>query len=286
MRTYKSISWVIVLVGLGVFLFLGLVGRVQYAKAPPPMASAPEMSNGAGPSFEEGRLVLPKNGSWETGAGMPREDAAGSAGVGPAPSPEYPGASDVAHPPATPLETVDRILESLRIGTIAFNAPAVMNINDTVPIQLLLSLSDTPEELKAGLSAEGSAEAARIRVSDRMEARLTGPDFAITAVTPEVQAVSAKTTTEWKWDVKPESEGSHVLHLTLSVLLRVGDSATPRAIRTFDKMIVVEVTWKQKAFAFLSGNWQWLWAAILVPFAGWLWKRRRTARSPDVPGDH
>jgi hypothetical protein len=40
-------------------------------------------------------------------------------------------------------------------------------------------------------------------------------------------------------------------------------------------MIEVNVTASQKIGALFKSNWQWLWAAILVPIAGWLWKRRK-----------
>jgi hypothetical protein len=114
-----------------------------------------------------------------------------------------------------------------------------------------------------------------------MEARLSGPNFAITAITPEIQAVSRSEITEWKWEVKPSSDGRHYLHLTLSALLRVDGTPTPRAIRTFDKVIEVEVEWHQRVGSFFEKNWQWLWAAILVPVVGWLWKRKKGPK-PEV----
>jgi hypothetical protein len=108
-----------------------------------------------------------------------------------------------------------------------------------------------------------------------MEARLSGYMFQITAITPEIQAVSKRQQTEWKWEIDPKEEGKHRLHLTLTALLEIDGHSTPRAIRTFDKIIEVNVTATQKIGLFFKNNWQWLWAAILVPVAGWLWKRKK-----------
>lgn len=180
--------------------------------------------------------------------------------------------------PHDPIAAIDRMLENMDFGNIAFNAPNSMNLYDTSVIQLKLSLATPIDELKLMIEAEGAKEGARIRVSDRMEARLSGSNFAITAITPETQAVSGFDVTEWKWEIKPASEGRHRLHLTLSALLIVEGTSTPRAIRTFDKVIEVEVKWHQRAGSFFKKNWQWLWAALLIPIAGWLWKRRRLAR--------
>jgi hypothetical protein len=128
-------------------------------------------------------------------------------------------------PPLPPLEdrfgAIDRILEKLEFGNIAFNLPKTMNLRDTAVIQLVLGLETSMDELKRMIEAAGEKEGARIRVSDRMEARLSGPNFAITAITPEIQAVSRSEITEWKWEVKPSSDGYHYLHLTLSALLLI-----------------------------------------------------------------
>lgn len=185
--------------------------------------------------------------------------------------------------PGDPFATVDRILEKLEFGNIAFNVPRAINFEDTAIIQLLLGLATPTDELKQMIQAAGEKEGASIRVSDRMEARLSGPNFAITAVTPEVQAVTRTAVTEWKWEVKPRSEGRQRLHLTLSVLINIDGAATLRAIRSYDKEIEVEITWDQQVGSFLRNSWQWLWAAILVPVIGWLWRRKKGS-SPSASG--
>ncbi len=171
------------------------------------------------------------------------------------------------------FNTVDKILNRLPSGNIAFNTPPAMNLTDTAIIQLKLDLATSIDELKRTIEAEGQKEGARIKVADRMEARLSGPNFAITQITRDEQAIAQGHVTEWKWEVKPTAEGRHHLHLTLSALLNIGGNSTPRAIRTFDKFIVVEVTWPQRVSSFVQGNWQWLWAVFLAPFAGWGWNR-------------
>lgn len=184
--------------------------------------------------------------------------------------------------PSTAPGTVDRILEKMPFGNIAFNTPTAMNLRDTVSIQLMLSLDASVEELKKMIGGQGGKEGGYIQIADRMEARLSGSNFTITAVTPEIQAVSRQMTTEWKWDIKPVNAGRQYLHLTLSALINVDGSATPRAIRTFDKTIEVEVSWRQKASMFFENNWQWIWAIFLAPLAGWLWKsRKRPSLYPD-----
>ena len=178
------------------------------------------------------------------------------------------GATDLV----SPFLLVDRILESLKLGTIAFNAPSSMNLKDLAQIQLLLSMEKSIEELSDMVTAAGEKEATRIRVSNRMEAHLSGAGFQITAVTPEEQAITSKGNTEWKWEVKPVNPGLHLLHLTLTAIFNVDNTSMRRAIRTYDKTIEVEVTWDQRVSGFIGKNWQWLWATLLIPIAGFLWR--------------
>lgn len=201
-----------------------------------------------------------------------------------APSPNGGPSPSLSSPPSLPSPSlppppnnVDKLLDKMEFGAIAFNAPSNININDSSQIQLLLSLAETIEELKQSITKEGEKIGASIRVNDRMEARLTGYMFQVTAITPEIQAVSKSHETEWRWEIHPKKEGMHSLHLTLTALLEVDGHSTPRAIRTFDKDIEVTVTKTQKFMNFFKNNWQWLWAAILVPIVGWLWKRKKAA---------
>ncbi len=178
-------------------------------------------------------------------------------------------------PSLDPLAAVDRILERMEPANIAFNSPKSMNLHDTAVIQLLLGVETSIKELKQLVEAEGEKAGASIRVSNRMEARLTGPNFSITSITSEIQAVSRTGVINWRWEIKPKNIGRQFLHLTLSAILNVEGVTTPRTIRTFDKVIEVQVTWNQKVMRFVKNNWQWLWAVMVAPIAGWFWKRRK-----------
>lgn len=193
------------------------------------------------------------------------------------------GAHPPSRTPASGADLIDQLLERLEFGNIAFNAPGSVNLHETAVIELKLSMAKPMEELKRTIEAQGVKEGARIRVSERMEARLSGPNFVITTVMPEIQAVSRRELTEWKWEVKPKTEGRHRLHLTLSALLTVNGVSTPRVVRTFDRMIEVDVTLPQRIGAFVEKNWQWLWAAAAAPLVTWLWKRGKSAKQNAKP---
>ena len=178
---------------------------------------------------------------------------------------------------AYPLNNVDRLLGEMKWGRIVFNAPADINIDDSPTIQLILSLTETVEKLKQSITGEGEKIGADIKVHDKMEAHLSGHMFKITAITPEIQGVSKNQQTEWRWEIFPEDVGTHDLHLTLSAILLINGESTPRTIKTFDKIIEVNVTGKQWTLRFWTSNWKWLLGTLLFPLVLFLWTRRKNS---------
>ncbi|RKR45921.1 hypothetical protein [Paraburkholderia sp. BL17N1] len=170
----------------------------------------------------------------------------------------------------------------MRLGNIAFNSPSPINIDDSAKIELRLDLHQSPAELAKSITAPGKVESDRIKVSDHMTAHLSSPDFDITANTPETQAVSGAEPTSWIWTVKPKTSGEHNLYLDLDANIILDGVLTPRTIRTFSKTINVTVTPSQRFVDFAKENWQWLWATIFVPIAGWWWRRRHKSANVDV----
>jgi hypothetical protein len=175
------------------------------------------------------------------------------------------------------LTSVDKLYRRRR-ANIAFNTPRELNLKQEAQIKLLLDTRKSTEELKRQISELGEKEGATIEISNRMQARLTGSSFSITAITPEVQAVSDNDSTIWKWEVKPLESGSHTLHLTLSMMLKVDGESTERTVESFDRSIDVNVKWSESFVDFVAKNWQWLWAAILLPAVGWLINRFRSKK--------
>lgn len=200
-----------------------------------------------------------------------------------------PPASHSEHPLSRPhgptqeaLQEIDSILAGLPLATVAFNVPTDVALGESVVIQLLLSTKAPIADLQRKVTEAGERVGARIKVSDRMEARLTGPRFKIEAITPEAQAISSSELTTWRWEVEPTATGRQRLHLTLSAILDVRGSPSTRMIRTFDRTLAVDVSLSKRVANFLGNNWQWLWTAILVPAVAW-YAARRKRRAPGDP---
>lgn len=185
-------------------------------------------------------------------------------------------------PPLTPesMPPVFSADEALRSeGSIAFNTPEEMTRESSHMIQLLLDPGALPEALEGKIVERGKVDSARIRISDTVEAKLTGSAFEIRPVTPEVQAVSAWEPTEWRWEVVPKETGTHRMFLTINALVpSEGGSERRRAIRTFDRAITVVVQRKPLESYLVP-------AAIVLVIASMIvivvldWRRRRRAGS-------
>lgn len=202
----------------------------------------------------------------------------------PLPSMSPPMPSPSASPiPPTSMGIVDEIVTNLEWGNIAFDTPKKMQFEEPKIIELLLSSTKSVQELESSLKSHEQIESARIQISNRMEADLSGQGFKIEALVPQEQAVYRGKTTQWKWEVTPTKDGNQNLYLTLSAIINVSNQKVPLVIRTFDKTIKVDVSVGQQISTFVSGNLEWLWASILVPISPFIWKWYKKQRDKNQP---
>lgn len=179
----------------------------------------------------------------------------------------------------TPLEVVDEVLRELSWVSIIFNPPKTMRYKNPVKVELLLSARKTVGELQKELDRQEDIHSARVKASNLMRARLTGSNgMQILALSSEEQAISGESTTRWEWEVLPVEAGNKMLHLTLSAIITVVGDKMPRDIVTFDRSITVEISFGQSVGGFVSENWQWLWAAVFLPVATYVWNRFRKGK--------
>jgi hypothetical protein len=169
---------------------------------------------------------------------------------------------------------IDDVLKKLVPGNIAFNVPGAMDLGEVEIIELLVSPTLPHQTLQRMIDEKGMTEGyGEIRLSERMQARLVG--HGVMAITPEEQLISWEEPTRWEWQVQAVDPGVQVLHLSMNAIVRFNGESVPRSVRTFKKEIRVRVTPGQRVLAFVQGNWQWLWATIVVPAGAWLWRRRQ-----------
>ena len=163
-------------------------------------------------------------------------------------------------------------------ANIAFNTPDQIQLDESRVIKLLLDVHRPGPELQQQLDEPEKTATATIKISDTVEARLTGAAFSIHPITPELQAVSIEETTEWQWEVTPRQEGKHRLFLTVNRIVGSGTDQRQHSIRTFDRVIDVRVPPRAAGgwvipIAVLAG----IVVVLLLIFA----LRRRTPRTID-----
>ena len=160
-----------------------------------------------------------------------------------------------------------------------------MSLNEAKKVELLLSTTLSEEALKKEVenhNVEGNIHVEQIKVSDQMEATLTGDGFQITEVLNSRRAISKTGVTEWTWDVRALKEGKLRLHLTLNALVTIGGNQQLYPIRTFDREYIVAVGRIERVVSFARNNWLWLWTTIVLPVGAWWWKRERKTAEADA----
>lgn len=125
-------------------------------------------------------------------------------------------------------------------------------------------------------------------MSDRMRATLGGTKFRVEPQAEDIQLIAAGQSTTWEWIITAAENGKSPLYLILNLEIESGSGdVSYRPVRPplYQAEVAIFATLSQRAAAFLGHNWQWLWAAILVPVAGWFWARYRKRNAANRGGN-
>lgn len=182
---------------------------------------------------------------------------------------------------------VDEFLETLPLGSAAFEAPSRMNIGDKALAKLIISQTTELDSLMKKLASdtagmEMTIGGKKVKLHTVMRARLIGGSgIAIRTLGEEEVAIGSQGDHEWVWEIEAKETGKQILRLQLYAIFKVQDKERANEIKTFEESIEVQVSAMYEIKQFLAKNWQWLWAAVLVPVVSSLfaWWRRRSKKN-------
>jgi hypothetical protein len=136
---------------------------------------------------------------------------------------------------------LDQALNTLIAGNVAFNNPQRMTVSRARVVEVKLSTTLPPDELKAQLSQAGNRETAGLEVGDRMSATLNGgAAFDISPSGPQAQPISQRQVTTWTWNVTPKASGTQYLILSFDAILTLNGKDSTRNVKTLTQPIEVE----------------------------------------------
>lgn len=172
------------------------------------------------------------------------------------------------------LQRIDQVLSETLSGSIAYNVPNTMKLNETVTIELLLNPSLTPKELATQVVESGQVVTSSIDITPRMKAVLKDQDGGLEVKSLEEnpeQLVSGTDTTKWTWFVTAKKSGSHKLTLVIYRLINYDGKDYWREVESYKAYIEVKVTLGQRI---LMMDWKWVLGIVitllLIP-AFWRW---------------
>lgn len=180
----------------------------------------------------------------------------------------------------------DSARASLDSASIAFNAPDRMRRGESVGVHLVLDPAAKPTDslrvMKQVSEPEGARRYDRVPTGPYAEARLTGSQFDIQAVTLPRQSVGRSTSTEWRWLVTAQKGGTHKLYLTLDVFTP-DEREAPVYSYTKSYEIIVRVSTFGALLLWLSSQLGWIVPLLLsAPVVAFLAQRlRRATPKPD-----
>ena len=190
-----------------------------------------------------------------------------------------------AGPLAPDFTEIDQALKAALTGSIAYNAPQAMKLNETATIELLLNPSVEPGVLATQITQPGEVVTASVEITPRMKAVLLSQSQEAFFIQPlhdnSEQLISTTETTKWSWDVTAKMGGVHRLTLVVYRLITVDGNDNWRIVESYRSDIDVEVSIVQR---FLMLDWKWiagiLVTALFIP-AFWRWMDQR--RKPTEP---
>jgi len=190
-------------------------------------------------------------------------------------------------PIAPDFTQIDEALKAALTGSIAYNAPQAMKLNEIATIELLLNPMLEPGVLATQITQPGEVVTASVEITPRMKAVLLPQSQEAFFIQPmhdnAEQLISTTETTKWSWDVTAKMGGVHRLTLVVYRLITVDGSDNWRVVESYRSDIDVEVSMMQR---FLMLDWKWiagiLITALFIP-AFWRWMDQHRKPSEPAP---
>ena len=139
----------------------------------------------------------------------------------------------------------ESFVETLKSVPVAHETPSSAEYKRAFDVTLAIDSTGDDTAVDA-LPGRGNVIEGEALVSDRVEARLSGANFEIVSMSPEVQALSPLTENVWRWSVLPLTAGSH--DLVFEIYAIDEDAVVP--LRTFRDTVTVQVSGINRAIAF------------------------------------
>jgi len=206
------------------------------------------------------------------------------------------------------FETVDDQFRNVLQGNIAFFKPDQIEKNRTAIIELILSPTESQEELTTQIVEKGNfvtstvdpniliapsgemvtIKTDQVEITPRMKAVLKSQNpeaFIISEMHDNAeQVISTVVPTTWRWSVTAKIEGSQTLELVIYQLIKYDEKEFWHEVETYKADIIVDVTVSNRL---KSLDWKWV-AGFIVTLIGAIigilkWQDERTKRTMKSP---
>ncbi|TAA74551.1 MAG: hypothetical protein CDV28_12323 [Candidatus Electronema aureum] len=167
-------------------------------------------------------------------------------------------------------EVYQNELSKLPIGRILFNPPNTMKLGISERVEVRIS-RELYLNLRSNLKGSGFPQIEELKISELMKVRLSGDDFQIVPLNEAEQILGEKGFTEWVWDVVPLNRGRKVLHLHVTLRIRLPFGEEKKDHPVLDKEIYVQINPIYSSKLFVVKYWQWIASTLILPLAAWAW---------------
>jgi len=137
-------------------------------------------------------------------------------------------------------EILEEELERIPVGRVVFNPPEEMKVGIIERIEVRIS-KNAETDLISALKGRGIAQIENIKVSELMKVRVSGRDFDITSLNEEEQFIDTQGFTEWAWDIVPKKSGNKIIHLHVTLRIRLPFGEERKDHPVLDKEVIVKV---------------------------------------------
>jgi hypothetical protein len=140
---------------------------------------------------------------------------------------------------AGPCIEVGAIVENLRVGTYAFNKPALAFVGEPFRLRLALKTADKQDIKESFAGLAGVVTEREGKFAQSVEATLRGDDLNIEPNGPQQRTATTHDAVEWEWTITPKAGGEKTLVIEVAANIEAGPEKHKVKVKTLREAIVI-----------------------------------------------